>query len=475
MRALNTSGRAVLFAGGTVCIALLGLLVLRMSFLNGLSLASAMTVLITMAAAVTLLPALLGFIGMRVLSRRERRHSTTTAPGTCTSTGFWARWAALRRAASGRSWARPRPLLMLVLAVPYSRCGSGLSDAGNDPPARPRARPTTCSPRASAPASTDRCMLVAQIQRSSADQAALRRLEHALSTSRASPRSRRCRASRARRSRSSRSSRRPRRRTSKTSQLITHLRNDVIPPLEHGTTLRVYVGGSHGDLRRLRRGHQQQAAAVHRRHHRPRVPAAARGLPQPARAGHRGGHEPAGRRRVVRRARRVLPVGLGSEAARAGQAGPDRGLPAGDHARHPVRPVDGLPGLPRQPHARGVGAHRRQRARRDHRPGDHRTRHHRGRGDHDLRLPRLRSGRPARSSPSSASGSRRPCSSTRSSSAPCSCPSLMHLFGRATGGCRRWLDRRLPHLSVEPDEKPDGRQVPEPAAPVSADPEALQP
>ncbi len=37
MRALNTAGRAVLFAGGTVCIALLGLLVLRLGFLNGLA------------------------------------------------------------------------------------------------------------------------------------------------------------------------------------------------------------------------------------------------------------------------------------------------------------------------------------------------------------------------------------------------------------------------------------------------------
>ena len=84
MRALNTAGRAVLFAGGTVCIALLGLLVLRLSFLNGMAFASVITVVLTMAAALTLLPALLGFMGMRVLSRRERRGSPRAGPTTAT-------------------------------------------------------------------------------------------------------------------------------------------------------------------------------------------------------------------------------------------------------------------------------------------------------------------------------------------------------------------------------------------------------
>ena len=73
VKAIDTSGRAVLFAGSTVCIALLGILVLGVSFLNGLAVASALTVVFTVLAAVTLLPALLGVFGMRVLSRRQRR------------------------------------------------------------------------------------------------------------------------------------------------------------------------------------------------------------------------------------------------------------------------------------------------------------------------------------------------------------------------------------------------------------------
>ncbi len=93
VRSLNTAGRAVLFAGGTVCIALLGLLVLRLSFLNGLSVSSAMTVLLAMATAVTLLPALFGFMGMRLLSRRERRRLDDHGAHDVHKSGFWARWA----------------------------------------------------------------------------------------------------------------------------------------------------------------------------------------------------------------------------------------------------------------------------------------------------------------------------------------------------------------------------------------------
>jgi uncharacterized membrane protein YdfJ with MMPL/SSD domain len=70
--AVTTSGRTVLFAGLTVCLALLGQFALGVSFLDGLSAAAAVTVALTIATALTLLPALLGFLGPRVLSRRER-------------------------------------------------------------------------------------------------------------------------------------------------------------------------------------------------------------------------------------------------------------------------------------------------------------------------------------------------------------------------------------------------------------------
>ncbi|MBE8519467.1 MMPL family transporter [Amycolatopsis sp. H6(2020)] len=64
MQALNTSGRAVLFAGGTVCVALLGLLVRGVSFLSGIAIAAAIVVLLTAVVSITLLPALPALLAM---------------------------------------------------------------------------------------------------------------------------------------------------------------------------------------------------------------------------------------------------------------------------------------------------------------------------------------------------------------------------------------------------------------------------
>ncbi|HEX2851575.1 MAG TPA: MMPL family transporter [Acidimicrobiales bacterium] len=70
--AINTAGRAVLFAGTTVVISLLGMLLMNLAFVRGLAIGAAITVLMTMAASVTLLPALLGFAARRVEVTRWR-------------------------------------------------------------------------------------------------------------------------------------------------------------------------------------------------------------------------------------------------------------------------------------------------------------------------------------------------------------------------------------------------------------------
>ena len=95
VNAVNTSGRAVLFAGIIVCIALLGMFALGVSFLYGLAVSASIGVAFTMLAALTLLPAMLGFIGPKVLSGRQRRRMAHEGPrvvGTGTK-GFWPRWA----------------------------------------------------------------------------------------------------------------------------------------------------------------------------------------------------------------------------------------------------------------------------------------------------------------------------------------------------------------------------------------------
>jgi RND superfamily putative drug exporter len=130
--ALNTSGRAVLFAGTTVCIALLGLWALGVSFLYGVSLGTAIGVALTMAASLTLLPALLGFLGLKVLPRKQRRAVRAGEFDLREHHGFWYRWS---RLVEGRTFVLGGAALivLVVLAVPFLSMRLGSSDQGNDP------------------------------------------------------------------------------------------------------------------------------------------------------------------------------------------------------------------------------------------------------------------------------------------------------------------------------------------------------
>jgi putative drug exporter of the RND superfamily len=131
--ALNTARRAVFFAGITVCIALLGQFALGLSFLYGVAVSASVTEALTMLASSTLLPALLGFIGMKVFSRRQRAKLQATGPVDETVTGWWYRWARL---------IERRPVLpaavalgtVVAIALPISSLHLGLDDAGSDPP-----------------------------------------------------------------------------------------------------------------------------------------------------------------------------------------------------------------------------------------------------------------------------------------------------------------------------------------------------
>ena len=134
VNAVNTSGRAVLFAGIIVCIALLGMFALGVSFLYGLAIAAALGVALTMIAALTLLPALLGFIGPRVLSRRQKTSLATNGPrivGTGTK-GFWPRWAGIvqRRPVVPAAVA---VVVIVCIALPFFSLRLGSADQGNDP------------------------------------------------------------------------------------------------------------------------------------------------------------------------------------------------------------------------------------------------------------------------------------------------------------------------------------------------------
>src|SRR5690606_3868361 len=71
--AIDTAGRSVVFAGATVVISLLGMLLMGMGFISGLGSTAATTVAITVIASVTLLPALLAFAGAGRIERTRWR------------------------------------------------------------------------------------------------------------------------------------------------------------------------------------------------------------------------------------------------------------------------------------------------------------------------------------------------------------------------------------------------------------------
>jgi RND superfamily putative drug exporter len=130
--AIDTSGRAVLFAGITVCIALLGLFALGLSFLYGVAVAASLAVATTVVASLTLLPALLGFFGRRVLPRRQRTRLAGTPADLQEETGGWRRWAAVLDR-HPRSIAAVALLVMVALALPLGSLRLGLTDQGSNP------------------------------------------------------------------------------------------------------------------------------------------------------------------------------------------------------------------------------------------------------------------------------------------------------------------------------------------------------
>ena len=133
VEAIDTSGRAVLFAGIIVCIAMLGMFALGISFLYGVAVAAAVTVAFTVISSLTLLPALLGSkLGSRVPRRKERRAVREGQYTRDDESPIWARWTRVlgRRPAVFASIAA---VVMIAIAVPFFHLRLGAADAGTDP------------------------------------------------------------------------------------------------------------------------------------------------------------------------------------------------------------------------------------------------------------------------------------------------------------------------------------------------------
>jgi len=133
-RALATAGQAVIFAGGTVVVAILGLLVAGIPFVTGGGVAISAMVLVMVLASVTLLPALLGLAGHRIDGRRRRVDDGVHRP----STG-WYRWGA-HVTRNATAYLVGGAVLMIALAAPVLALDLGFPDDGTKPESRTERR-----------------------------------------------------------------------------------------------------------------------------------------------------------------------------------------------------------------------------------------------------------------------------------------------------------------------------------------------
>jgi RND superfamily putative drug exporter len=134
LMAMDTSGRAVVFAGLTVAISLLGMLFLNLDFIRSLALGACLAVVMTLLASITLLPAMLGLVGSRIDSLRVPflHRTTEVASVEGNRNSFWHRWSRLIQS-------RPWPSLiisaavLIIMAIPVFSIRLSFADAGNRP------------------------------------------------------------------------------------------------------------------------------------------------------------------------------------------------------------------------------------------------------------------------------------------------------------------------------------------------------
>jgi RND superfamily putative drug exporter len=236
--ALDTAGRAVLFAGSTVVIALLGLLVLNLDTFRGVAVGTTIGVLLTMAAAITLLPALLGFTGrnidkLRLPHRKERAREQS----------FWYRWS---RVVQRRPWPAflGALVLLVVLAVPVFGLRLGFGDAGNNPTGDTTRQAYDLLSDGFGPGFNGPLLVVAETPDGAADQATLDQLSATLNRTpgvqfATPPQPNETRDAAIMQVFPTTSPQ-----DEKTSDLVDRLRDDVVPAAVDGSGVDVSIGGT---------------------------------------------------------------------------------------------------------------------------------------------------------------------------------------------------------------------------------------
>jgi putative drug exporter of the RND superfamily len=237
--AVDTAGRAVLFAGVTVIISLTGMLLLGISFLYGVAMAAALAVLFTMIAALTLLPALLTIAGRRVdklripgLGKRE--------PSTAEDTR-WFRW-------SREIQKRPVAAavlsggLLIALCIPTLSLRLGSNDAGTDPAGSSTREAYDLLAEGFGPGFNGPFAMVAALP-SKGDDEALVLMRKAVDAEEGVARTTSIVLNPAKNTGVFQLYPTTSPQSEDTTKLLDHIRDDVLPPIEQQTGAQLHVGG----------------------------------------------------------------------------------------------------------------------------------------------------------------------------------------------------------------------------------------
>jgi RND superfamily putative drug exporter len=176
---LDTAGRAVLVAGGTVLVSMFGLFAMGLSFMSGTAVVAMVTVLIVMVAAITLFPALLGYLGRRIDRLRlpvgRRRSAQVSTDGHLVPAAGWVRWSRFVQRHSVLASIASIALL-LTLAAPFLGVHMGFPDAGNNPEDTSNRQAYDMLADGFGPGANAPLLVVADVSQAS-DDAALQRLQ----------------------------------------------------------------------------------------------------------------------------------------------------------------------------------------------------------------------------------------------------------------------------------------------------------
>ena len=242
---IDTAGRAVLFAGCTVVIALLGMMLLGVSFLYGVAISASIGVLLVMFGSLTLLPALLTIAGRRVAGgkRRSRKQASGAADAPAGAGRTWLRWSQIVQR-------RPLPiaiastLVMLVIAAPAIALRLGSSDASNDPSNKTTHRAYALLAQGFGEGFNGPLQVVAKLPAASGGAApAVQQLHTALAAAPGVVEAAPARISPSGDVATITVYPRSSPQAYATSQLVTRLRDHVVPPVAARTGMSVYVGG----------------------------------------------------------------------------------------------------------------------------------------------------------------------------------------------------------------------------------------